>query len=217
VEGGTNTRLALWATFVLALIAIQYASRFAEGTPDPDVLYEYSTAAGAAGVYVFLLLIVLAISGWSRSLLALRQPESWRRALALMGLLLVGIWIAIAILEPFLHGGKEQGLTPPGWKPEHAGAYAANFLVVAGLGPVVEELTFRGLGFSLLARFGLWPAVLLVGAAFALAHGLLNAFPELALFGCALAWLRAHTDSVYPGIVLHSLFNAIALIAAVAL
>jgi membrane protease YdiL (CAAX protease family) len=212
----TKTRLGLWSLLVGTMIALEYASRLTQGTPDRDVLYLYSTAAGAAVVYVFLLLLVLGISGWSRELLALRRPASWGRAVRLMIVLLIGIWVTIAVLEPILHGGKEQGLTPAGWEPSHAGAYAANFLVIAVLGPVVEELTFRGLGFSLLERFGTWPAILVVGTTFALAHGLFQAFPELFVFGCALAWLRAQTTSVYPGIVLHALFNGSSLIAAVA-
>src|SRR5207302_3685567 len=73
----TRSRLALWSVLVGVLIALEYASRFTQGTPDRDVLYRYSTALGAAVVYVFLLLIVLGISGWSRDLLALRQPRSW--------------------------------------------------------------------------------------------------------------------------------------------
>jgi membrane protease YdiL (CAAX protease family) len=132
-----------------------------------------------------------------------------------MGGVLVGIWISVAVLDQFLHGGREQGLTPTGWEPSHAGAYAANFVVIALLAPVVEELIFRGLGFSLLVPFGVWPAIGGVGIAFALAHGLLQAFAELAVFGCALAWLRWRTASVYPGMIVHGLFNALALIAAV--
>ena len=38
---------------------------------------------------------------------------------------------------------------------------------------------------------------------------------ELALFGCALAWLRARTDSVFPGMLVHATFNATALIVVV--
>ena len=32
------------------------------------------------------------------------------------------------------------------------------------------------------------------------------------LFGCALAWLRSETDSVFPGMAVHAVFNASALI-----
>jgi uncharacterized protein len=80
---------------------------------------------------------------------------------------------------------------------------------------VVEELTYRGLGYSLLERYGRWFAIVTVGLCFALDHGLVQAFPELALFGCALAWLRMKTTSVYPGMLLHASFNGIALVAAV--
>ena len=91
----------------------------------------------------------------------------------------------MAITEPILHGGREQGLTPTSWQPDHAGAFVANFVVVAVFAPIVEELTFRGLGYCLLERFGRWTAIVVVGACFALDHGLVQAFPELFVFGCA--------------------------------
>jgi membrane protease YdiL (CAAX protease family) len=197
------------------LVFVAYAGRVAEGKPDPDVLYEYATAVNAAIAYAIILVVVLALAGFRRDLLGLVRPRSWRVALGLVVAILIGIYIALAILEPILHGGSEQGLTPPRWEPSRAGAYAANFVVVAGMAPVTEELTFRGLGFSLLERYGRWLAIVAVGVAFALAHGLVQAFPELALFGCALAWLRATTGSVLPGMLAHAAFNALALIAAV--
>ena len=36
--------------------------------------------------------------------------------------------------------------------------------------------------------------------------------PELALFGCALAWLRSRTRSVFPGMLVHATFNAVGLL-----
>jgi membrane protease YdiL (CAAX protease family) len=212
-----RVKLYVWTSIVLALAVLQYAARFAEGSPDSDVLYQYETAIGSAFIYLVLLGIVLLIAGRRRDLLALRHPRSWSAALGLSLLLLVGIFIAVAALEQVLEGGKEQGLTPSGWQPEHAGAYAANFVVIAGLAPFVEELMYRGLGYSLLERFGRWAAIVLVGIAFAIDHGLLQAFPALFVFGCALAWLRLRTDSVYPGVILHSAFNGIALVAAVSI
>jgi len=210
-----RARLSAWIALIAFLVSIAYLGRFAEGTPDRDVLYRWSTAAGAAIQYGVILLIVLAIARPKWSLLAWRRPRSWGAALGLGVAILIGIYIVLAVLEPLLHGGREQGLTPSGWDPTRADAYVANFVAVAVIAPIVEELTFRGLGFSLLAPFGKWVAILGVGVAFALAHGLLQAFPELAIFGCALAWLRWRTDSVLPGICVHAAFNAIALIAAV--
>ena len=87
--------------------------------------------------------------------------------------------------------------------------------MIAVVAPVVEELLFRGIGFHLLARFGTIAAILGTGLAFGLYHGLVNALPVLALFGVALAWLRARTNSVYPGMLVHAAFNSVALILSV--
>jgi membrane protease YdiL (CAAX protease family) len=211
----TNVRLAWWTTFVGVLAAISYAGRLSSGPPDRNVLYEYSTAAGALVQYALMLFIVLLIAGWRREPLALRRPRSWPRALLLMPVVLVAIWISVTALDPLLHGGREQGLTPTRWEPGHAGAYAASFVVIAVVAPFVEELTFRGLGYTLVSPYGVWLAIVVTGTAFALAHGLFQAFPELLIFGCALGWLRSRTDSVYPGMILHGLFNGVTLIAAV--
>jgi membrane protease YdiL (CAAX protease family) len=208
-------RLALWSGLVGFLVLVAYAGRVTEGKPDRDVLYQYSTAISSGIVYAFILVIVLALASFRRDLLGLVRPRSWPAALGLGLAILVGTYVALALLEPILHGGAEQGLTPPDWEPSHAGAYAANFAVVACLAPLTEELTFRGLGYSLLERYGRWLAIVVVGVAFGLAHGLVQALPELALFGCALAWLRSRTGSVLPGMLLHAAFNALALIAAV--
>jgi sodium transport system permease protein len=208
-------RLVAWILFVALISGVAYASRFTAGRPDRNALYQWSTAIGELTVFAVILAVTLAITSGRRELLALNRPASWRQALLLCALLLIVVYAAIAAIDPLLHGGREQGLTPTGWQPHHAAAYGANFVVIAAVAPFVEELLFRGLGFALLERFGRWQTILAVGLAFGLYHGLVQALPELALFGCALAWLRMKTRSVIPGMLLHSTFNAIALIAAV--
>ena len=58
-------------------------------------------------------------------------------------------------------------------------------------------------------------AVLGIGVAFGLWHGLIQALPILIAFGAGLAGIRARSGSVYPGMLLHAVFNAIALVVAV--
>jgi membrane protease YdiL (CAAX protease family) len=111
--------------------------------------------------------------------------------------------------------GREQGLTDVHWEPAHAAAFAANFVLFAVIAPFVEELTFRGSGQSLLRFLGRWPSILIVGVAFGLAHGLVEALLVLVPFGIALAWLRDRTNSVVPGMFVHAFFNGTALIAIV--
>jgi membrane protease YdiL (CAAX protease family) len=161
------------------------------------------------------LLIVLAIAGFSVERLGLRLPKLKWRAVGLV----VGAFFAIQIFEfayiAVVHPGNEQGLTPDTWQPSHAAAYVANGVVVCTLVPFVEELTFRGLGFYLLRPYGTWVAILGTGVLFGLSHGLVLSLPIIIVFGCALAWIRAKTDSVVPGMFLHGSFNLVALVAAV--
>ena len=166
--------------------------------------------------YAIVLVVVLAIAGGRADLLGVdRRLRPWGRALGLGFAVFVGILVLSRALDPLLHPGQEQGLTPPGWDPDRAGQYAANFVVIAVFGPIVEELTYRGLGYSLLARYGDWVAIAVTGIAFGLSHGLVDALPILTAFGWGLAWLRRRTGSVYAGMVVHGTFNALALIAAV--
>jgi uncharacterized protein len=210
-----TARRVLWLAFVAALIALAYGSRATVGKPDPDVLYRYSSAVDVAVQYGILLAVVVALAGASRRLLAMRRPRSWRRALGLATGVFVAIYIAAGILDHFLQAGREQGLTPSHWESAHAGQYAANFVMIALLGPMVEELTYRGLGYTLLERWGRWTAIVATGLLFGLSHGLIEGLPVLTIFGIGLAWLRSRVGSVYPGMVVHGVFNALALILAV--
>jgi uncharacterized protein len=209
-----SRRLALWLVLVAALIALGYGSRIGAKT-DPEVLYRWSTALGGLVQDAIVLALVLWIAGARRDLLALRRPVSIRRALGLVVLAIVGIYVFEGIYTTLFHPGNEQGLTPKHWEAAHASAYVVNGLVICLWVPLVEELTYRGLGYSLLERLGRWPAILLVGLLFGLSHGLLTSLPVLVVFGCTLAWIRSRTRSVYPGMVVHALFNLVALVVAV--
>jgi membrane protease YdiL (CAAX protease family) len=203
---------------VVGFATLSYTLRFTSGKPPKDFLYKWSTVVGTLFQFAIIAAIIYGIAGLShdrRGVFALRRPTSWRTAIKVGIGVGIGILILTLILTPLLEPGREQGVTPDTWQPEHAAAYIANGIVVAVVAPIVEELTFRGLGYSLLARYGRWVAIVGTGLAFALAHGLVDAFPLLAAFGFGLAYLRSRVDSVYPGMIVHGLFNAIALTVAV--
>ena len=163
--------------------------------------------------YGIMFVLVLAIAhGFDRALLAAEIPLQRWRAVRRALVALVVIIAATAALSPFLDAGDEQGLVPKAWDSSRAVPFLANAAVVCLLAPFVEELLFRGLGYGLLAPFaGPWPAILATGVAFGLAHGLVLGLPVLSIFGITLGWLRWQTGSVYPGMVVHALFNAVAL------
>jgi membrane protease YdiL (CAAX protease family) len=221
----SRTRLYFWILFVGLISLINYASRFSGGSSvgnksTHDAVYSYTTFVGGTILYAVWLGIVLLICIDRFDLLALRQPRTgWPKALGLAGAAVVAVFTVEAVVS-FLplpqSPGKEQGLAPTHWEPAHAGAFAANLVLFAVIAPFVEELTFRGAGQSLLNMFvGRVPSILLVGLAFGLAHGLVEALLVLVPFGIALAWLRDRTDSTVPGMLVHGLFNGTALVLAV--
>ncbi|HZX71966.1 MAG TPA: CPBP family intramembrane glutamic endopeptidase [Rhodanobacter sp.] len=136
--------------------------------------------------------------------------------------------LVIGLATPFLGGWLTQWLAqghpvtqniqqlgehaPLGWRIPLA-------LMAVTLGPLVEELLFRGVLLSaLLQRWGTGVAVLLSSLAFALAHlpGLnwqLFALPALLGLALALAWLRLRSGSIWPSVVAHGANNALAVAA----
>jgi len=216
-------RLLGWLVFVLALALLAYASRLAGGETPDDIAYRYSSSVAALVQYGLMLGILLVIARGlpRRKFFALRAPAAWGRAIGLVVLGLLSIYAAAYVYERALSlfGDwsltKEQGLVPEGWDSSRAGAFVAFFLVVTVVAPVVEELTYRGLGISLLLPWGVALSVVVSALLFGAAHGLIVAFPVLAFFGLANGVIRVRTDSIYPPMLLHATFNGIALIAAV--
>lgn len=220
-ERRVDGRLSGWLSLVVALIVLNYAARYGTETETVtrEAFYRWATVVGAGAQFGIMLgLTLLIVRGAVTELLALRRPRSWKRAAGIMLGVFIGVFVLSGSLSALgLRPGEEQGLAPAGWDSSRAAPFAANFVVAVAFVPLVEELLFRGAGFSLLARWGRGAAIVGTGVLFGLGHGLLEALPILIAFGLGLAWLRDRSDSVYPPILLHGIFNGVSLIAAVTL
>jgi membrane protease YdiL (CAAX protease family) len=205
-------RLACWTLLVGAVAALNYAA-YGKVHASGEEIYSYASFGDGVVFYAVILglAVLIAIDRWD--LLALRPPPLARAVgLALVVIASIVVWEFVVTVLPFEDPGQEQGLTPKHWEPAHAGAFAANVCLFVVIAPIVEEVTFRGVGQSLLReRFGAVPAIVLVGLAFGAWHGLLFALLVLIPFGAALAYLRERTNSVLPGMVVHAVFNATAI------
>ena len=213
-----NWRLGGWCALIVFMSTVAYASRFESGTPPDDVAYKWSSSILGLIQYGVILGILYAITlGLDRRrFLAVRRPTSWKRAAGIAVLILIAVFVVGGVVDQFGNPQKEQGLIPQNWDSSKIAPFAAFAFVVIVVAPIVEELQFRGVGYGLLERFGPTAAVLLVGLAFALVHGLIAGFPVILVFGTGLAYLRSRTDSIYPCMLLHASFNAFGLIVGVA-
>jgi uncharacterized protein len=157
-------------------------------------------------------------TGDARRALGLVAPRSWPRAIGLaLGTVLLAL-IASALLEPIFHGADAQGVVPDEGRPPGFAAILGvvlAFTAVALIGPVVEELIFRGLlTAAFRGRFGALRTAVITSLLFAVAHFIPRVMPAVFLLGLALAFVYERIGSTVPGVLIHCLYNGIALTAA---
>ena len=198
-----------WSILAILFIAGSFIGREVSAEDTKDVFYDYGFAVTTVVYYAALVGFTFALAiPYPRTPRALGLNRfRWRWVAIAVGLIL-GVLIVSVLLEPLLHGGKEQGLAPETWQPERAGAFLVNGIVISTIVPFTEELFFRGLGVRALSFVGGIAAVVVTGVVFGLSHGILGALPPLILFGVALGWVRLRSDSVWPGVIAHGFYNA---------
>ncbi len=144
--------------------------------------------------------------------------QGWFFALAIaVGLAapLLGGWLTQLLAQghPVTQNIEQLGMsTPAGWR-------VALAVLATTLGPLVEELLFRGVLLSaLLRRFRVGWSMAISALVFALAHlpGLQFAWyalPDLMLLALALAALRLASRSLWPAVLAHGVNNLLAVAA----
>jgi membrane protease YdiL (CAAX protease family)/NAD-dependent dihydropyrimidine dehydrogenase PreA subunit len=94
-------------------------------------------------------------------------------------------------------------------------ALAVTVVLVALVGPAIEEVLLRGVVMGAVQRrFGVWPAIVVSAVAFALLHASLWSLLPLTVLGVGLGWLAARSRSLWPPIIAHVLYNGVLVAAA---
>ncbi|MFN8439712.1 MAG: CPBP family intramembrane glutamic endopeptidase [Caldilineaceae bacterium] len=84
-------------------------------------------------------------------------------------------------------------------------------LSIGVIGPLGEELLFRGMIYPLQRRKQrIWVAILLNGLVFSIAHLIPILIPAFFAIGVILAWVRERSGSIWPSFALHVLQNSMA-------
>ena len=92
------------------------------------------------------------------------------------------------------------------------GDYVVMLMFVVVLGPIVEELIFRGfLWDRLAARFSVTVTLIVTSIAFSVIHFIPVLMPTLFLFGLSFGYVRHRYSNLSAAIVVHSLVNLVAL------
>ena len=212
--------LAMLVTFFVASIAsiILVAVVEAAGTRvDPDDLPPGILIGGSVVQDVALLVFAVVFARiWSGPLrpsdFGLRRTPL-KPALAWAAGIYVAFWVFAAVYSAIVGTGPEQDLVSD-LKDEDSLVVLIGFAVlVAFIAPIVEEFFFRGFLFGVLReRLGVLAAILIAGTIFGLIHAAgtpIRTLGILVALGVGLCVLYWKTNSLLPGIALHSLHNAI--------
>ena len=89
------------------------------------------------------------------------------------------------------------------------------FLALVVVIPIVEEVIFRGFLYGKLRESGMpfWPAAIAVSVLFGVAHGQVNVGIDVFCMSMVACYLREMTGSIWAGVLLHMVKNAVAFIA----
>jgi CAAX protease family protein len=214
-------RLLVVAGFVVLSYVVVGAVQLALVPSGDDIVYSPAAMLLTIALYASIAAAVVWAARQTtdaRRALGLVRPASWPRAIGLAFLTVIAALAVSALLEPILHGAREQGLTPdhgrpPGLSPLIGAVLAC--VALAFVGPIVEELFFRGLLTAVFRlRFGPWWTAIFTAALFALAHLLPRVIPPIFLLGLALALVYERVGSTFPGMMVHCTYNGIAVAAA---
>ncbi len=142
------------------------------------------------------------------------RPVSVRTVLTmfpvLILLLVANAVVSLALVAVFgeIQNPQEEMIAPGGRLSRETFLWL--FPGIAIVGPIVEEILFRGVLYPYLrARMRTFVAVVLTAALFSVVHVIPILLLPLFVAGVALTLVTERYDSIIPAIVLHGLFNGL--------
>jgi membrane protease YdiL (CAAX protease family) len=138
----------------------------------------------------------------------------WR--VSQVGLVIVGYfaYVVLALLMRYVVGSFmhiQDEAQQIGFAQPAGGELVLVFAMLVLLVPVVEEVLFRGFLFKgVRSGFSFPVTAVVVSTLFAVAHGQLDVGLDVFALSLVLCYLREKTQSLWPGIILHGIKNAIA-------
>ena len=175
------------------------------------------TALENAVYYLPFMLLPVAVALLRRPALSDAMRLNPLPALPTLSVVLLGllsVYLAAALAEPWGLLMDALGLHSPGTFPvaDSPRALAISIITMAAVPAVCEELLFRGFCMAAWESRGTWFAVGVTAVLFALLHGSVYGLPAYLLVGAVSGFVVFALDSLYAGIVYHTVYNAACLV-----
>ena len=165
----------------------------------------FGFVTGLAAIIPALMAVLFAVSKYGKP--EFTKPEKFGRTLGIG--LCIGLFLSVVIslFTAFFEIGGNLELPTAN--------FSANwflYLTAAVIGPVLEELFFRGLLYKRLAGFNWIFAAVVSSVAFGLLHLNIPQFLSATAIGMVLAWSMRETGSVITPIIIHVIVNTLSLL-----
>jgi hypothetical protein len=201
----------LGITFVWLALAAVLANARGAGPADIDLVTDGGCQAAVYLLGLFCILRVHAPEASIRQFVAFRKTHVLFLLAAPLMAVTVSAFTNVAygfIVRRFPTG--HEGVIDSLILDATSGKRAALFVIIVVVGPIVEELIFRGAIVQGLRKTSSLAVVAVVSAVtFAIAHEEWQAFLPLMICGGALVALRLASGSLVPGLVMHATYNAV--------
>lgn len=170
-----------------------------------------------AGMVVVLSSIPVARRKVGAKVLGVARPLSWSDlGLGIAGYVIyMAVFIAITVMlvqwVPAYNSTQPQDL---GFNALFGLDRLIGFIVLVIITPIAEELVMRGFLFGKLrqAKMPFWPTAVIVSLIFGFAHGQWNVGVDTLILSMVACYLREMTGTIWPGVVIHMLKNAVAFV-----
>ena len=221
------TRSPLWPITLallsgIAIIWISYLVAVDVGNGAAEVM-----GVPVAIITATVLSGTFAVTALSFSAVLYRQPVNTLGFVKIYGLkpyaFAVGMWLIALIILMFWIGAlnwlKVDFLLPPDTAQQvmdkAGGNLIATLILVGIVGPIAEEIFFRGFVLpGLVKRFGVTQSLLLSSFLFGIFHFDPGAIVPTFILGLALGWVYLKTGALWPAIFAHGLHNSLAIMLA---
>ncbi|MCG1023498.1 CPBP family intramembrane glutamic endopeptidase [Sutcliffiella horikoshii] len=217
-----NTKWNLRELILLLLMALVFVPIFIEFWLHRFLLQAFENTLYAGTMTGFIMSIIFTLSvylialkphqlGWEEVGLRSFRKSYWKWIPVWTGVLIVSSILLLIVMDIFgigVDNSKTESLKEQiTWF-----TFTIAFLSAAGVSPIYEEIFYRGFLYKWLrGRWGVWAGLIGSSLIFTVVHiPTYNTLPVNFISGMIFAWTYEKSGSVIPAMIIHGVFNGLA-------
>lgn len=215
---GKSTKQPGWPEIAVAVsiyvVGVAILGFWMIRTPDEQAIFRINVggiANGAIGLTALLAAYLMRVRDWHAFGFRSTTPK-WMLIAAALAVFAFGLIFVVEAI--YFHFISEVNTQADFETAAQGGVLSLLLLLFTGavLGPIGEELVFRSVVASALHKYGRWVGIVGSAAIFAIVHGPSVIMVDAFVVGLLLGFLFLRSNSIWPAIVMHIVYNGLNLL-----